>query len=60
VGVTGDTAQDERFLKAAGADLVGWTFRQTLDALIPKSAPAPASEGPANSPAGPGKVTVPA
>ncbi len=59
-GVTGDTAQDERFLKAAGADLVGWTFHQTLDALIPKAAPDPVPDGPSNSPAGPGKVTVPA
>jgi predicted PurR-regulated permease PerM len=39
-GMTGDTAEADRYLRAAGADDVAWTLRQTLDLI----APAPPTE----------------
>jgi predicted PurR-regulated permease PerM len=36
-GQHGDTAQTDRFLRASGADNIGWTLRQTIEQLLPSS-----------------------
>jgi hypothetical protein len=38
-GMPGDTAEAERYLRAAGADDVSWSLRQTLDLIAPATTP---------------------
>ncbi|HEX8915042.1 MAG TPA: AI-2E family transporter [Humisphaera sp.] len=47
-GQTGDTTQTEKYLRAGGADDVGWSLRETIRQLVPGAAkPAAPPTGPA-------------
>jgi predicted PurR-regulated permease PerM len=59
-GPTRDRASAEQFLTAAGAAKVTWTLRETLAEFAPGGAPPKPSPNAAETPAEPGKVTVPA
>jgi predicted PurR-regulated permease PerM len=62
-GTSGDRAETEQFLKAAGATRVSWTLRETLDQFAPGGAPPKSpkpTRGAPETPAGADKVTVPA
>lgn len=59
-GMVGDRAETERFLTAAGATKVTWTLRETPAEFAPGGPrPKPPSDA-LDTPAEPGKVTVPA
>jgi predicted PurR-regulated permease PerM len=36
-GQTGDTGQTDKYLRASGADNIGWSLRETIDQLVPKA-----------------------
>jgi hypothetical protein len=59
-GMSGDRTDTERFLTAAGATKVTWTLRETLAEFAPAGPPPKPSKDAAETPAEPGKVTVPA
>lgn len=55
-----DRTDTEKFLSAAGATKVAWTLRETLAEFAPAGAPPKPPKDSADTPAEPGKVTVPA
>lgn len=58
-GMTGERTDTERFLTAAGAAKVTWTLRETLAEFAPGGAPPKPTPDAVETPAEPGKVTVP-
>ena len=59
-GMSGDHRETERFLMDAGATKVTWKLRETLAEFAPGGAPPRPSTNAPDTPAGAGKVTVPA
>ncbi|HEX4609113.1 MAG TPA: AI-2E family transporter [Urbifossiella sp.] len=59
-GTSADRSETEKFLRSAGAANVTWTLRETLAEIAPEAAAPEEPKAAAETPAGPGRITVPA